>query len=189
MPHRKSIALIILISLGFALLFTTAITQPVQAQAGVDLTTESNDSCIKCHEDLYFLHDTGKWYCVSKAPMSCTGCHGGNGKAIDKEQAHTNRAAHPIINGDVSRCQQCHPEQCDERVEIFKKEAGIPYILVAAPILPGVQAGEAALPSAQVDTDQQSGSRINLLEILPFVLVAGAGLTIYAVYRIRHRVK
>ncbi len=189
MPHRKSIALTILISLVFTILSTIAFTQSVQAQTRADPTTVSNDNCIKCHEDLYFLHDTGKWYCVSEAPMSCTGCHGGNGSAIDKEQAHTNRAAHPIINGDVSRCQQCHPEQCDERVEIFRKEAGIPYILVAAPILPGVQAGEAPILSAQGDIDPQSGSWVNLLEILPFVLVAGAGLTIYAVYRCQHRVK
>jgi hypothetical protein len=189
MPHRKSIALTILISLVFTILSTIAFTQSVQAQTRADPTTESNDNCIKCHEDLYFLHDTGKWYCVSEAPMSCTGCHGGNGNVIDKEQAHTNRAAHPIVNGDVSKCQQCHPEQCDERVQIFKEEAGIPYIRVAAPYFPDQPIQEAAILTAQINTEQQSGSWVNLLEILPFILVTGAALMIYVVYGFRHRIK
>ena len=34
---------------------------------------------MSCHEDLYFLHDTGKLFCLNeKTAMNCVGCHGGN---------------------------------------------------------------------------------------------------------------
>ena len=188
MPHRKSISLTVLIALVFIAILTIPFTQTVKAQVSTD-TTSDNDRCIQCHEDLYFLHDTGKWYCIRESPMTCTGCHDGNGSTIRKEEAHTNRAAHPVINEDVSKCQQCHPEQCDERVQIFKEEAGIPFILVAAPFLPEVQVEEEAILTAQVDAKRPSDSWVNLWEIIPSVLVVGAALTIYAVYRFRHRVK
>jgi hypothetical protein len=189
MPHKKSIPSTVLIALVFTIVFTVAITRPVEAQVRADPNTESNDSCITCHEDLYFLHDTGKWYCIRESPMTCTGCHGGNGSVISKEKAHANRAAHPIINEDVSKCQECHPEQCDERVDTFREEAGISHVLVSAPYLPDSQIHEAALLPAEFNTEQASNSLVNFWEVVPVILLTGAALAIYIFYRFRHRMK
>ncbi len=189
MPYKKSILSTVLIALVFTIVFTVAITRPVEAQVWADPNTESNDSCIKCHEDLYFLHDTGNWYCIRESPMTCTGCHGGNSNVLSKDEAHTYRAAHPIINEDVSKCQECHLEQCDERVEIFREKAGISHVLVSAPYLPDNQIQEAAILPAQFNTEQASNSLVNLWEVVPVVLVTGAALIILVFYRFRHRLK
>jgi hypothetical protein len=119
--------------------------------------------------------------------MTCTDCHAGDPTAITKELAHDNRAAHPIINDDVSKCQECHPEKCDERVGIFAQSAGINTVLVAVPYTP---------VSAPEDTDvspikpqQELSAWIYAWQVLAMVLVAGAALAVYVVQRIRHRVK
>jgi hypothetical protein len=128
---------------------------PVQAQ-----TSNNHDepACIRCHEDLYYLHDTGKWFCISKSPMQCVGCHGGDATATTKEAAHQHRTAHPVINGDTTTCLQCHIDDCAERVSTFDAIAGIsPVVLVSTPIGPApapanavTSAPQAAEPTAPV---------------------------------------
>jgi hypothetical protein len=118
---------------------------PVQAQTNADEPT-----CIRCHEDLYYLHDTGKWFCISKSPMQCVGCHGGDPTATTKEAAHQNRTAHPVINGDTTTCRQCHIEDCRERVAEFDAIAGIsPVVLVSTPIGPPPATSNAVTPVSQ----------------------------------------
>jgi hypothetical protein len=106
-------------------------------------------TCIKCHEDLYFLHDTGNWFCIRESPMRCVDCHGGDPFAINKEEAHTNRKAHPIINGDISKCQECHPAECNERLVKFETVAGISDVRVALPY----QARTTAIPTQAMETE------------------------------------
>ncbi len=145
-------------------------------------------TCIKCHENLYFLHDTGNWFCLRESPMSCVDCHGGDTEATTEDLAHINRAAHPVINEDVSKCQQCHPEECNERVELFDQTAGISQVLVAAPYTPVRSTEDNA--SVSVDTPQQEQEPSILLmfwEIIPLALVAGLALAIYWIHRTHHK--
>ena len=186
MPSKRSMVLAALAALILIALFTVPFTQSARAQIQHPPTIESNDNCLNCHENLYLLHDTGNWYCLHEAPMTCTQCHGGNPGALTQAEAHTGRAAHPIINEDISKCQECHPEKCYERVELFSQVAGIDEVFVAAPYTPASLVIEPAAISFLDRQEQQTSDWINLLEILPIVLVAGAALIIYGLYSLRH---
>jgi hypothetical protein len=110
--------------------------------------------------------------------MACVDCHGGDPNTLVKETAHTNRAQHPVVNDDVSKCQECHPAQCDERVEIFEQSAGISNVLVAAPYIP--------IPSANITEDAPVAKPQEHREIIVISLLSGIALFIYAMIRMRH---
>jgi hypothetical protein len=185
MPQKRSIFLAVLMALVLTAVFTMPFTQSAQAQIQTYPNHEPNDNCITCHEDLYFLHDTGNWYCLREAPMSCSECHGGDPGALTKEQAHAGRAAHPVINEDVSKCQECHPSECNERVDLFKQTAGIDTVLVAAPYTPvSVAEGQVSVP---VQNQQGSNPWLNLFELLPIVFVAAAALLAYGIHALRQK--
>jgi len=158
------------------LILLIALSMPGTAYA--DGPTTDNGKCISCHEDLYYLHDTGKWFCLEESPMACVDCHGGDPKTLVKETAHANRAHHPVVNNDVSKCQECHPAQCDERVEFFSQTAGISNVLVAAPYVP--------VPSAEITEDVPVSKPQEYREIIVISLVSGIALFIYLTVRIRH---
>ena len=186
MPSKRYLVLAAFAALIVVVLFTAAFTQSAQAQTQDPPALVTNDNCMNCHENLYLLHDTGNWYCLRESPMTCTQCHGGNPGAITQEEAHTGRAAHPVLNEDISKCQECHPEKCYERVELFGQVAGIDEVLVAAPYTPAPLLVEPAAIPFQDGQQQQTTTWINLLEILPIVLVAGTALIIYGIYFLRH---
>jgi len=102
------------------------------AQADSELGGET--ACVSCHEDLYYLHDTGKWYCVTEAGTRCTDCHDGDPSALQEAAAHTGLVAYPVRDGDTSRCQGCHPNDYAAHVQEFARIAGISetiYVSVA----------------------------------------------------------
>ena len=141
----------VVIALGGMLLLVAVPQSAVVVQAQ---TSEVKPACLRCHEDLYYLHDTGKWFCVSESPMQCVSCHGGDPTAITKDAAHLNRTAHPIINGNTTTCRQCHVENCAERVSKFDAIAGIsPVVFVSAPIGPAPAAPAAVTPVPQAAAD------------------------------------
>lgn len=132
-----------LIFAGLAMtVFSLLLTAPLKAHAQENPLLPSNGTCLNCHEDLYYLHDTGKYFCLNEMPMSCTDCHGGNAQAMKKEEAHTLRSAHPIINDDISKCSECHPDQCAERAAIFETQAGTELVSIAQPFTPQPQSSE-----------------------------------------------
>lgn len=184
MSHKGSIALLALSALVLATSFTVSITTPAPAQPQPASTSGVENGCIHCHENLYFLHDTGKWFCLRESPMTCTDCHGGNPNAITKELAHANRASHPVINEDVSKCQECHSEKCDERVNMFAQSAGINTVLVAAPYTPALTTENTDVFT--VELQQESSIWINAWEFLPIILVAGIAVLIHLLYH-RHQ--
>lgn len=137
------------------------------AQADIQPQTES-PACLKCHEDLYYLHDTGKWYCINEASDRCVLCHGGDPTTLVKEEAHYNRAAHPVINEDISKCQQCHPTDCNEHVVMFEQVAGINPVRVAVAYTPSL------FVEAESTLMQRNGP--NWEEILRWSLTGGTML-------------
>ena len=167
-------------ALAGILTLLTMWTVPAHAQFH---TPQVEPKCISCHEDLYFLHDTGKLFCLNEeTPMNCVGCHGGDPTAISKEVAHTNRAAHPIINENVSKCSECHPEQCSERVDIFSREAGISPVIVSQPYKPAFSiSNEQPIP---VTGDVQNSRWIPAVAGALFILVVGLALTVSILFRI-----
>lgn len=139
---------------------------------------ESPDSptkCITCHENLYYLHDTGKHYCISEASQRCTDCHEGDPTTTDKEAAHQGRSAHPVINGDTSKCQECHPNDCAEHVVKFNTLAGIQPVVVA--IEPSLVAAQSAdfpqiEPPSQIDLVSRilAGAGIIAIALAAFII-------------------
>jgi hypothetical protein len=155
-------------------------TIPVHAQIH---TPQAEPKCISCHEDLYFLHDTGKLFCLNEeTPMNCVGCHDGDPTAISKEAAHADRAAHPIINENASKCSECHPEQSSERVEIFAREAGISLVMVSQPYKPAYIAAEAQ--SIPVTGNAPNSKWIPAVAGVLFIVIAGLVLVVYILFRV-----
>ncbi|MEW6406341.1 MAG: hypothetical protein AB1649_31545 [Chloroflexota bacterium] len=181
MIQRKVLRLCLWIVLmgGLAFLLPNADTQPVFARAPA--TRTDNGTCISCHEDLYFLHDTGNWYCIRESPMRCVDCHGGDPTSIKKEEAHAHRTAHPIINDDVSKCQECHPAECRERVAEFNQVAGISEVLVAVPYQP------ASIPAVETAPTEINPAWIAAMEIITLVLITGLVAATYFVHKKHHR--
>jgi hypothetical protein len=123
MLHRGSasknkFALII----GILAVIALVCASPVSAQSGEQ--PPDDDPCVTCHENLYMLHDTGKWCCLCALPMHCTCCHGGNPDTPDEELAHVGMVARPVKD-DSTVCQDCHPEDHQARIETFASIGGI----------------------------------------------------------------
>jgi hypothetical protein len=112
------------------------VSSPAQAQTQ---TPPAGAACIACHENRYFLHDTGKWYCLCSSPVRCIHCHGGNPQAVSEEAAHAGLVANPVKD-NAAICQSCHPEDYSARVEKFALVAGIqtPHATLPTPEQPGL---------------------------------------------------
>ncbi len=108
----------------------------VPAYAGANGPLEDS-SCLNCHENLYYLYDMGKWYCINEASTRCVDCHDGNPATMEKIASHEGLIAYPVINDDMSKCQQCHLQDYAAHVQKFDQIAGIsPVIYVAEPYKP-----------------------------------------------------
>ena len=164
-----------------------AIPSRIYAQEST-LFTE-NGTCASCHEDLYFLHDTGNWFCIREAPMSCVDCHGGDPYAFKQEDAHASRKIHPIINEDVSKCQECHPAECDERVVKFDQVAGISDILIVAPYQPKQNLLANEVQATSFTEPVLHPVQVSYIEITVLVLITGLALAIYFVHKVQHKQK
>jgi hypothetical protein len=122
--------------------------------------------------------------------MLCVDCHGGDPQAVTQELAHLNRAAHPVINEDVTKCQECHPEECNERVQIFDKTAGISQVLVAATYVSPYSTENNAKILIEVAQEENRGKISMFWEVISPAFLAGLVLGIYLLYRARyHRAK
>lgn len=153
MKH-KSLSHLFFVAAGMLVVLTTLLLLVPNMNALAEPLAQVNDGskCVTCHEDLYYLHDTGKAFCLQDSPMRCIDCHGGNPDATTKEEAHFNREAHPIINDDNKKCYECHPASAEERTLLFDKLAGINPVIVAEPCItpenaPAVSATAQAAPA------------------------------------------
>jgi len=172
-----------IITLLTTLIVLSALTIPTAAYADTPVPPPDNGNCITCHDNLYYLHDTGKYYCLNESPMSCVDCHGGNSQATTQEEAHTLRAAHPIINEDISKCQGCHPEQCVERIDMFDQMAGFSdIVLVAGPSLPQFPAEQSVPVPATVETGKNNWLLL-IMEAAAVLLIIGLAMAFYIHHR------
>lgn len=176
-----------LISALGALLLFAILSKPTIVFANETVPTPNHGSCINCHEDLYFLHDTGNWYCLRESPMSCVECHGGDPSATTQEQAHIDRAAHPVLNDDISKCQECHPQECAERMQIFDQTAGISDVLVAMPYIPRTSMDLSSTIPTERHEDRNGW--LNSWELLPVLVLVGAAVAVYIVHKKRGAVR
>lgn len=159
------------------LTISLALVSPVQAQ---EPTPENDQNCVSCHEDQYYLFDSGKWYCLCEAPMHCIYCHGGRTDSYIEEVAHEGLVLYPTRE-HAEQCQTCHTEDYMARVTKFSAIAGISSspvpILTATPdMAAGLIAGEP--PSITFTRlDQLEPWRLAGLGILAivFLLVIGFG--------------
>jgi hypothetical protein len=139
--NDRSCNLILLIS-AFLLTLVFILFVPVTTVFADEATPEKDDGCIACHESLYYLHDTGKYFCLCAKQMSCTCCHGGNPQSLDEEEAHTGMVLYPTSQEAIT-CQQCHRDDYQTRVETFSEVAGIHEfhkVSLAIPSSPSEQA-------------------------------------------------
>jgi hypothetical protein len=87
-------------------------------------TTPPESACASCHENLYLLHDTGKWYCMCKRRAECTVCHAGQADTYDEKFAHEGLIANPIRD-NIAACQSCHTDNYEEYIQRFALIAGV----------------------------------------------------------------
>jgi len=138
------------------------ISAPEQALAAQQIDVTSN-SCLTCHENLYYLHDSGCWYCMIDAhKYRCTDCHEGNPTASKEEEAHFGFLPHPQEN-DGAKCKQCHTEGLQARINTFAVERG-GFEEVIEPV--------AYVPAQPVETGFPETAQPGFAEKLPWV--AGA---------------
>lgn len=126
---------------ALAILFLASMSaSPVSAQ-GTPPPEECQ--CKQCHEQQYYLYDTGKWYCLCKSPMTCVHCHGGNGKETNADLAHKDMLANPFVN-DAVVCNNCHKDESQARVDEFVARAGGDVMPVSTESQPTFRAAEAS---------------------------------------------
>lgn len=155
------------ILVGVALLIPDRIGQ---AHAQEEIPPEDN-SCMDCHEDQYYLYDSGKWYCLSETKVRCTECHRGRPDTMIKESAHEGIIANPLVN-DAAVCQNCHPDDYRARVQIYASIAGIS---------PTPRPYATYVPSPVISQSGESAGRMRLLRFLPPGAWQVAGLSFFGV--------
>jgi hypothetical protein len=180
MSARKVFPILLTIGGVFLALAIALFISPTPAMAHIPLQTVDGNKCVTCHEDLYYLHDTGKAYCLQDAPMDCIGCHGGDPDALTKEEAHFKRDAHPVIGDDNKKCYVCHPAEADNRLEKFRQVAGISEIKWS----PTCEPDNAPVPSDFPESQPEKW--VPTAQAITLFAVAGMMLIVYVSFKIRN---
>ncbi|MDP1546805.1 MAG: hypothetical protein Q8L87_12340 [Anaerolineales bacterium] len=145
------------------LVLVGVLTLPVQVSAAPSMDDSSPNSCLTCHEGLYYLHDMGCWYCVTTHKDRCAGCHEGNPAAHKEEEAHFGMILHPQENNG-GKCVECHTtEEAQLKLAEFESVAGFDTVIKV----------EAYAPSESVVTGFPEVAESNPLENWPW-LAGGA---------------
>ena len=113
------------------------LSAPINAYAA-PVTSATVNSCFTCHEDLYYLHDTGKYYCITEHKDRCVNCHEGNANVMNKDESHFGLLAHPQKN-DGAKCQQCHVGDTQERLATFASLGGYKTVIEAKAYIPSAE--------------------------------------------------
>lgn len=175
-------ARLFILALPIVLLLAMAGVAPALA-GGTQPVPPTQEKCLVCHENLYFLHDTGKYFCLRESPMACTDCHGGDPTALTRDAAHAGRNPHPIVNQDIHKCAECHPAQSSARAAYFEKVAGIEPVLIASSYQPSIPADAPLLPET---VEPASNDWTFLLNWLPAAALSVLAFASYLIYRLTH---
>ncbi|RJP49484.1 MAG: hypothetical protein C4583_12500 [Anaerolineaceae bacterium] len=116
------------------LLAITLVLWPASVSAATTGAPTIN-SCLTCHEDLYYLHDTGKWYCITEHKDRCVNCHEGDAATMVKDESHSGLMLHPQRNNG-EKCQGCHPRDLTTRLAKFASAGGYKTIQETKPYIP-----------------------------------------------------
>jgi hypothetical protein len=127
---RKWVVLILILTSAYLLSFGW-----LTAARAKEAEPQKDSACRTCHEDRYWLYDTGKWYCLCGKQRDCIDCHGGDGKAWDANLAHEGMLINPIAENPAV-CKDCHPDDYSMRIECFAAVAGIDLFSETAPTPP-----------------------------------------------------
>ncbi len=101
---------LIMLAIGLLILFAP--------QAAVAQCEDQKPSCCACHATAHPVTDQGEWHVIHARKECCRACHGGNDQAQDKETAHVGMTLHPLQDTYLA-CHQCHPDDYQQRAEIF----------------------------------------------------------------------
>ena len=104
------------------LFVATLVLWPAPVSAAQTVTPPTN-SCLACHEDLYYLHDMGKWYCITENKDRCVNCHEGDPSTMVKDDSHQGLIVHPQRNNG-EKCLECHPQDSQARLAKFASLGG-----------------------------------------------------------------
>lgn len=148
----KTTRWILILSVPVLVVMFALLILPVRASAA-QATEPATNSCLTCHEDLYYLYDSGKLYCLTDHTDRCTNCHEGNATVMKEEEAHVGLVVHPQEK-DGEKCLECHSAQVtQDRLAIFASEGGFDTVIKA----------EAYTPSSKTATDFPDLQKANLL--------------------------
>jgi hypothetical protein len=135
----KTNRLMFVLRVSLLVVLAAIFSLPVQVSAQTAGSTDN--SCLTCHEDLYYFHDTGKLYCLTNHIDRCTNCHEGSAATMKKEESHLGLIAHPQENNGV-KCLECHTAQdAQTRLVTFESKGGFDTVIKAEPYTPSVEAG------------------------------------------------
>jgi hypothetical protein len=130
-PNRWFVALTTTLLIAAALIFSL----PTQVVYAVPLADSNSNTCLACHEDLYYLHDTGKYYCLTEHADRCVNCHQGDSTVLNKEASHQGLVAFPQKDNG-QKCRQCHTQDAQARLDKFASLAGYKPVIEAQPYTP-----------------------------------------------------
>ena len=115
-----------------ALFVILSLPVPVSAAQGTD---SKPNSCLTCHEDLYYLQDLGKYYCITEHKDRCVNCHEGNAAVMNKAEAHLDLIAYPQKDNGA-KCRECHEQDSEARLAKLASSGGFAKVVEADTYVP-----------------------------------------------------
>jgi hypothetical protein len=108
---------------GLCIFVAMLIVSQVHAQCG---DNPPDSSCYQCHEleQEYPVYGYGEWHDIHAQKDCCWNCHGGNSQSPDKDLAHQDMQANPLMDIRTD-CYPCHPADYSDRAERFALTLGI----------------------------------------------------------------
>jgi hypothetical protein len=134
------------------LLVTALAVLSLPSQASAEKPTDAvENSCLSCHEELYYLHDSGKHCCITEHAARCVDCHEGNKTVMNREESHQGLLAHPQENHG-EKCLECHtPELAQTRLAEMASTVGFDTVIKADEYKPVVSPASGFTGSTTVD--------------------------------------
>lgn len=157
-----------LIGFGIACLLAIAVLASLQGVSPAHAQSSNPPSslaCITCHENQYYLYDTGTWYCITEARDRCVNCHAGDASALTKPEAHAGLVANPLGDGGT-RCLDCHAVDAKARIQKVVGFTGYHASIPEKPYIPN-QTTASGFPTALDSSDGPGAS----LWVIPVTLV------------------